>query len=112
MLRKESEEILESLELEGVAIERLPQLMHASGTPGYRFIAISELSDTDFCVYSRGRLYQLCTDGRISNFRIHGKYFLNSYGVSELMDYEEQVLSGEIKTRGSRPKEKRGQRKS
>ena len=101
-LRKENEEILESLELEGMAVERLPGSMHPNGIPGYRFVSVSELFESKFSRYSRSRL------SRLSGFKIHGKGFLDALGLHELMRHEELAFAGELTTRGSRPGEQRG----
>lgn len=109
-LRREKEEVLESMELDGVAVERLPATMHSSGHQSWRFISPSELVGSGFSRYTQQNIAMLAKDNKrnpIHHFRIFGRIFLDAIGVLELMEHERMSLEGKL-GRGMRIGEYRG----
>jgi hypothetical protein len=110
----EQDEILESLELDGVNIERLPSSMHTSGYRGRPFVSPANLVEAGFSQYSPSRIVNLATydrvpkDKRIQHIRISGRTYLDGMGVQQLMDHEEKSLEGKLTPWAAKVGEYRG----
>jgi hypothetical protein len=93
---QEGEEMLESLELEGFNVDRLPEYMNPSGLKSWRFISTAELSKESFSRYSLPRLSALAKTKKIHSFELNGKNFVSGIGVLQLM--ERELASDQIGT--------------
>src|SRR5262249_49948052 len=89
------DEILDSLEIEGVEVIRLPKEMNTSGYRSRPFVSPSELAKSGVSGYTPEHIVGLSKDKRIPpnkqihHIVIHGRVFLDGLGVEQLMEHEE-----------------------
>jgi hypothetical protein len=104
----QGEEILESLELEGIQTERLPAYMHPSGYNSWRFISTPEITESGFSQYTVQNIAMLSKRDQVHSFRAAGRVFLDGIGIMQLMSHEQMSLDGKLSSRGMRIGEYRG----